>query len=279
VDLSTDFLPTGEGHPKPRIRAAVIVAHPDDEVIGAGVTLTRHRPKCLVHVTDGAPLDGQDASTNGLPSRTGYAATRRAELRRAMELCGLESTPAHTLGCVDQQASLAMPFLAHRVAALIRQQGIDCVFTHAYEGGHPDHDATAFATHAACALLEAEGFTKPALIEMTGYHMGPNGIETSTFLPVVEPHHGGGAEIEIWLDAAQQAFKQRLFDCFGTQRQILSHFALDIERFRLAPDYVFGHAPHQGKLFYEHFNWGMTASRFHELATAAVEELGIGAHA
>ena len=42
-------------------RAMVIVAHPDDETIGAGARLGGFREALVVHVTDGAPRSGEDA--------------------------------------------------------------------------------------------------------------------------------------------------------------------------------------------------------------------------
>ncbi|MBV9250682.1 MAG: hypothetical protein JO227_15715, partial [Acetobacteraceae bacterium] len=39
------------------MRSAVVVAHPDDETVGAGASLRLFRDLTLVHVTDGAPRD------------------------------------------------------------------------------------------------------------------------------------------------------------------------------------------------------------------------------
>jgi N-acetylglucosamine malate deacetylase 2 len=271
----SELLFAGEGHPSPGLRAALIAAHPDDEVIGAGAALPLLCPACVMHVTDGAPPDDHDAALHGLANRSAYAAARRAELSAALALSGLASTPAIPLGCIDQRACCMLVALSRHLASLLRERRIGWVITHAYEGGHPDHDATAFAVCAACKLLRAQGADVPEVIEMTSYHMGPHGIETGTFLPVCPPHVDGGAVITLALSERQRALKHRLFACFPSQRQVLSYFQVDVERFRPAPTYDFRRPPHDGKLFYEHFDWGMTGGRFRALAGAALEELGI----
>lgn len=45
--------------------------------------------------------------------------------------------------------------------------------THAYEGGHPDHDAAAFVARAALDLLRRSGRPAPRLLEMALYHGAP----------------------------------------------------------------------------------------------------------
>jgi hypothetical protein len=51
----------------------------------------------------------------------------------------------------------------------------DIVFTHPYEGGHPDHDFTAFAVHAACRLTKS---TKSVIAEFASYNAGPMGDQS-----------------------------------------------------------------------------------------------------
>ena len=63
----------------------VIQAHPDDEVIGLGAHLTRLNRGSILHVTDGAPHDGHDATANGFAGAHEYSRARRAELEAAGE--------------------------------------------------------------------------------------------------------------------------------------------------------------------------------------------------
>jgi LmbE family N-acetylglucosaminyl deacetylase len=149
----------------------VICAHPDDEVIGVGGRLPRlGRAVTIVHTTDGAPRDGRDARASGCAGRADYAAERGRELDAAMSLAGIETDQLYGLGLADQAASFHLVEMSRRVAWLIGQLRPELVVTHPYEGGHPDHDATAFTVHAACGLLRGAGERAPGLAEMTSYH-------------------------------------------------------------------------------------------------------------
>ena len=47
------------------LRLMIVVAHPDDETIALGGQINRLRDALLLHVTDGAPRDGEDARHHG----------------------------------------------------------------------------------------------------------------------------------------------------------------------------------------------------------------------
>jgi len=49
--------------------AMAVVAHPDDETVGAGALLDRLDDVVVVHVTDGAPRDLADARSAGWRAR------------------------------------------------------------------------------------------------------------------------------------------------------------------------------------------------------------------
>jgi LmbE family N-acetylglucosaminyl deacetylase len=249
----------------------IVVAHADDEVIGVGGQLTRLSGMRLVHVTDGAPRDLRDARAAGFDGWQEYAAARRRELLAALKLAGIEATQTDLLDMPDQGASFRLVELTEVLAAKLSVLRPEIVMTHAYEGGHPDHDATAFAAHAACALLQRRGVAAPALIEMTGYHMGTGGPVKSEFL-----HCPDIAVTTLVLDDHGRAFKRRLVDGFLTQRRTLADFPIDVERFRPAPAYDFTRPPHAGPLFYEHFDCGVDGVHWRTLAGRALAALEIG---
>ncbi len=254
-----------DGSPDPPPCALVVVAHPDDEVIALGARLRRYRDAIFVHATDGAPLDGADARAHGFAMLDAYHAARHRELESAFALADIAARQMRQLGFSDQRAALALTALTESILQHLREVKPEVVLTHPYEGGHPDHDACAFAVHTAVALFTAEVRTPPLLIEATFYHQGPRGIETGVFLgPAPEP-----GVVEHWLSAEEQQRKQALLACFTTQRNTLQYFPTDAERFRIAPTYDFARPPHPGALFYEQFPWGMTGAHFCELAQAA----------
>lgn len=235
-------------------RVMIVAAHPDDEVIGAGGLFEELGPRLrIVFVTNGAPAGTPDADL--------YAATRYGESLAAAALAGIRRDQFRCLNFTDQQASLQLPAVTARLAEVFAEFHPSLILTHPYEGGHPDHDATAFGVHAA-----AHG----PLWEFTSYHAGPDGWETGVFLP-----GGGPAVRENVLSARQRARKRSMFAAFATQQEVLRSFGTDRELYRPALRYDFTQPPHAGRLNYENYDWGMTGRRFCELATAALEGMHV----
>ena len=120
----------------------------------------------------------------------------------------------------------------------------------------------------AVRLLHKRGAAVPVIAEATFYHAGPNGIEGGTFL--------GGAsagQLEYRLTQEEQKRKEERLRCFVTQQETLQPFRLDAERFRITPECDFKRPPHEGRVFYDSFPWGMTSGRFCELAREAERRL------
>jgi LmbE family N-acetylglucosaminyl deacetylase len=247
-------------------RIAVFAAHPDDETIGMGARLTELREPWIVHVTDGAPRDMQDATAYGFHTREEYARARRAELLAALELAGIGEDRTCSLGVADQEASYDLARLAWRVADFIRDFRPGIVFAPPYEGGHPDHDATAFAVHLACRLVEPA----PAIHEYTLYHCRGGSLAAFEFLP-----YDGCAVETLELSPGQRGRKCRMIECFRTQRNTLRPFGVEIERRRPAPAYDFCLPPRAGCIYYDSFPWGITSGEWMVKAREALDRLGL----
>ena len=108
-----------EGSASPMPRAMLVFAHPDDEVVGLGARLGRFRSACFVHVTDGAPQNGQDSRAHGFASIDDYRRAREAELSRALAKAGLQNVRRERLGIPDQEASLQLAWLVRRIERLM----------------------------------------------------------------------------------------------------------------------------------------------------------------
>jgi LmbE family N-acetylglucosaminyl deacetylase len=211
-----------------------------------------------------------DAERAGCSSREDYARLRRDELLAALDVAGIAADRARPLNLVDQEASLEMAYLTMRLVDTLKEFRPSAILTHPYEGGHPDHDATAFAVHAACARVPAP----PTVFEFASYHAADQSepvIEVGEFLP-------DGEEIDtVELSEESRNAKRRMIACFGSQEHMLRHWPIGIERFREAPAYDFTRPPHPGALYYEHFDWGVTGDRWRLLAEEALRTLGASA--
>ncbi len=246
----------------------LVAAHPDDETIGAGGMLSRMQEPVIVHVTDGAPANPDWAQNAGYSSAEEYAKARRQELLNALELAGIGEERLRSLHLADQGVWLELAELAEKLRRILEELRPRSVLTHAYEGGHPDHDSTAFAVHAACLMLAKP----PKAYEFTSYHSADGdsaAIETGRFLP------GGDAGEAITLTNQERERKRRMIECFGSQIEMLRQFPVDVERFRAAPVYDFTQPPHTGRLFYENFAWGTTGEQWRLAAALALRSLGI----
>ncbi|HVL72003.1 MAG TPA: PIG-L family deacetylase [Beijerinckiaceae bacterium] len=247
-------------------RIAVVVAHPDDEAVGLGGQFARLPGLTLVHVTDGAPRGGSDVADQGFVAPAEYAAARRREIEAAVALAGVP-VDLVSLGIPDQEAGYRLAEIAGALAALFERREIDLVLTHPYEGGHPDHDATAFAVHAAGKLLARRGIEAPAVVEMASYFAAPENCVHQRFAP------GGDQEVVVALDEPRRALKRAMLDAHATQAGCLWVFVDDEERFRPAPHYDFRALPNGGLLNYERFGWGMTGETWLSLTRAAMATL------
>lgn len=236
-------------------RVVIVAAHPDDETIGLGGQLGFLRDVTLIHATDGAPRSRAD-----WPS---YARTRRQELLNAMSVAGVPPGRCIELGIPDQQAARCLPDLMRRLSRIFAELNPGVILTHPYEGGHPDHDAVAFAVH--------QSAKEPRqLWEFCSYHRHPagSGIETGCFL-----HNPATPVRSIVLTGEQRARKARMRRCFVSQTETLEWFrerAIERECFRRAPCHDFSRPPHPGKLFYEFFDWGMHGAEWREFARRAM---------
>jgi hypothetical protein len=103
------------------------------------------------------------------------------------------------------------------------------------------------------------------IIEAPFYHATQTGAELGKFLPAAQEV----PEISYLLSPSEQKNKRDRIACFSSRRETLSGFPVNEERYRIAPDYDFRRAPHQGLILYDRHSWGMSSQGFLNLVWEA----------
>ena len=227
-------------------RVMLIAAHPDDEVLFAGAQLCKAEALLIIHVTDGAP-SRLAARRLGFETRGAYAATRLQESRRA-RAAGAVRARSVCLNLRDGRSYLRIASGARRIAALIGEFRPQILLTHAYDGGHIDHDTAAAMTHIARRLSRS----RAKIWEMAGYFSDHRQRRTYEFA-TESPH----VVFTYRLSECERAMKRRMLSEFVSQRGIVAQFSLDAEVFREAPRYNFKFRPLGGPLAYETSDSGL----------------------
>jgi LmbE family N-acetylglucosaminyl deacetylase len=241
------------------MRLLVVAAHPDDETIGASTILNGPHEVSVIHVTDGAPHDPR-WWPDGVTSRAAYARRRLRELHDALALAVVVPVRAIELGIVDQEVWRVLPELVEALTAQFEQLAPEIVVTHAYEGGHPDHDSVALAV----ALARARVRPTPVVIEMALYHGATGSLTAGRFA-------SGPPGWRHLLEGEELGRRLAMLACFTSQRATLApFFELAHEAFRRAPRYDFAVAPHDGALHYERIGMTPTAAEWRAQILASV---------
>ena len=250
------------GRPRIRLRVLLAVAHPDDETVALGAQLCRCEDLVLLHLTDGAPRNLADARWHGFEDAASYAAARARELQAALS-AGEVSARRFSFGLPDQALAHRLPELCCRVGALLDRLRPAVLITHAYEGGHPDHDSAALACQVAAAALP-----ETLRLEFAAYHAGGGAPAWGRFIDKPEQ-----PQIPIALSPEEQRRKSAMLACFTTQAAVLASAPRLEERLRIAPAYDFHEPPHVGPLWYERMEWGVDGATWRRRAAAALATL------
>jgi LmbE family N-acetylglucosaminyl deacetylase len=219
---------------------AIVTAHPDDETLAFGALMRRLQGVRMVLATDGSPRDMLTQRVLGFDSVEAYRDARHAELTAALALAGVPVSALTRLEFPDKEAARNLGAFAAALRAFFATGGIRAVLTHAYEGGHPDHDAVA----AAVALA-----TRGSAIEVveSPFYRARNGrFAVQSFAPIE-----GARVVETPLTAEDAAHKLAMVACYPSQAALLRGFRPRFERFRPMPAYDFRRPPNGGEIDYE----------------------------
>ncbi len=220
-------------------RTLAVVAHPDDEVIGCGVLLQRLKHATVAFLTDGAPADPYFWGKFG--SRVGYANLRAKETQAA--LGQLKHLKTASFGARDQELMFHMQAALDWLRTQVSKTRPDSIVTHAYEGGHPDHDCCSFM----CSLIGRE--LRLPVWEMPMY------CRAGGKLMRQHPLHGETESVALTATEAEEQVKQRMIEAYASQDEFIRSFDMTTEKFYLQPQHDYSRPPHEGRLNYECWGW------------------------
>jgi LmbE family N-acetylglucosaminyl deacetylase len=228
-------------------RTMIVVAHPDDEAIGCGALLQRMCLPIVAFMTDGAP---EDPKFWGKPyrSRSEYAKARRAEAHASMDQ--LHRYRIEFGDIPDQGSYKNVERAMERLAQWVQKHRPDAVLTHAYEGGHPDHDVCSFISAAV-----VEQFHLP-IWEMPLYQRASGEVVRQQFLQ----REDSPARAVVTAEPDEVQRKKKMIAVYESQADFIKDFDTDVEQFRPQPVYDFTNAPHSGLLNYEAWGWAMSGN-------------------
>jgi N-acetylglucosamine malate deacetylase 2 len=179
----------------------------------------------------------------------GAPGSRRAETEALLAKAGVPRERYHCLEIADQE----VPLHLRHVRSYVEAFGAGRVYTHAYEGGHPDHDAMALALSGL-----------PGVWEFPLYHGYGAEFTAHAFLD-------GEPETAVVFSASDQVLKREWLDCFASQRRVTGRFPVERELFRPMRDYDFSHPPHPGELYYERRKLGWTWAEWQKATSKGLD--------
>jgi len=212
-------------------RLVLLVAHPDDESIGAGILLQRLRHAYIVFCANGPSWWPPYWLNYGLPHKR--AQLRKQEAHHAIDITGKN----HSIQFLGYPVGWLVTHLddAYRsLADLLRAWQPQQVVTHAFEGGHEDHDACSFL---ACQLSKAFNFK---VWEMPLYYReASTGAEIRQTFTTDDPD----SEIITPISGSELEVKRAMLSAHKSQREIVARFDPAIEKFCPQPLHDYSRVP------------------------------------
>lgn len=223
-------------------RILVLIAHPDDEVVGVAAALMRVRAA-------GAKTYGVYLSHGCLAKDTLWrwerstyetmVAQRFAEAQKAADYLGLDIVgPQPTRAAREIWPHLQA--VHDDVLNAMHHCRADVVWAPAYEGGNPDHDAL----NALAITLKG-----PMLYEYSEYHYAGQKNHSNDFIMK------RGDEMMITLCDDERVMKRKTLKFYASEQKNLGSITCQQEMLRPLKAYDYSRPPHIGTLGYARFAW------------------------
>lgn len=204
-------------------RPLILVAHPDDETLACGGLLQRMPASMVVFATDGAPPHyGFERKFHSLKNYSNLRFQEAARVCASLPNCSFQRlTKPGGSYLVDQHLFHDLHPALNSFCDTARAFSPDALLSHAYEGGHIDHDACAFIASHAAADLSIKRFEFPL------YSQDENGKAVFQ-----QFRDSGPVPLEWRLTEAEAACKAKMLAEYATQPGLAAMFQLATERIR-----------------------------------------------
>ena len=204
-------------------KVLVFVAHPDDESIACAGLMQRAKRPLVVFAVDGAPPHyGFENRFGSLRSYSDHRFREAATALAALPLCSFRRlTRQDGTGFVDQHLFLEMPEAFASLLQITREFSPDWIVSHAFEGGHLDHDACHVLAKQVAVTLNVKSLEFPL------YWRTARGNDC--FQRFREDRQN---QFTLELSGQELALKRRMLAEYKSQRGLTSVFQPEIERFR-----------------------------------------------
>lgn len=221
-----NFPPPGHG----RGGVLVFAAHQDDEVLGLGLTLVKHRSNgdrvTVVFTTNGAGANWKESNA----VKRAVSATRFKEACDALAVIGIDAAGITCLGFPDGGLHRYIPEASEDIATLIRTIAPRTIYVHAIEGGHLDHDLTAFVVQQVSARLLIE-----PVFEWAEYNSeAPGGQQISDARFASDPYVPDFECAPTPFDQSEWASKQQMLAKYASQAVSIRYYPFRSEVLRKA---------------------------------------------
>jgi N-acetylglucosamine malate deacetylase 2 len=204
-------------------KTLILVAHPDDETIGCAGLLQRVPSALVVFATDGAPPNYRFEKRFG--SLRNYSDLRFREAAAALAAiphCSFRRLVRQDGSYfVDQHLFLELSEAFLSLCRIAREFSPDVIVSHAFEGGHLDHDACHVLAKRAAIVVGVQSLEFPLY-----WGTAQNGDRFQEF------RESRAAESSLELSERELEVKRHMLGEYESQQALMSVFKSEVERFR-----------------------------------------------